>query len=186
MARKLDQIVVVDLEATCWKDRVPPEGQAQDIIEIGLTLLDNDTFERSQKTSILVKPERSTVSEFCTELTTITADMIDSEGVSFAEACLTLRKRFDARERVFASWGDFDRRAVERQCADMGVPYPFGPTHLNAKSLFALAHGLKTEVGLPTALKTLGFELEGTHHRGHDDAWNIARVLAETLKGLRS
>ena len=31
----------------------------------------------------------------------------------------------------------------------------------------------------------LRLPLEGTHHRGHDDAWNIAAVLWETLKKMR-
>ena len=35
------------------------------------------------------------------------------------------------------------------------------------------------------ALAFYGLKLEGTHHRGHDDAWNIAAVLWEVLKKLR-
>jgi inhibitor of KinA sporulation pathway (predicted exonuclease) len=34
-------------------------------------------------------------------------------------------------------------------------------------------------------MKLYGLPLEGTHHRGHDDAWNIAAVLWEVLKKLR-
>jgi inhibitor of KinA sporulation pathway (predicted exonuclease) len=41
----------------------------------------------------LVKPERSTVSEFCTELTTLTQEQVD-QGMSFAEACERLQKRY--------------------------------------------------------------------------------------------
>ena len=33
------------------------------------------------------------------------------------------------------------------------------------------------------SLKALSLPLEGTHHRGHDDAWNIARILGLLLKG---
>jgi hypothetical protein len=32
----------------------------------------------------------------------------------------------------------------------------------------------------------LGPKLEGTHHRGHDDAWNTSAVLWEVLKKLRA
>ena len=35
MARKLDRILVVDVEATCWEGD-PPPGQISEIIEIGL------------------------------------------------------------------------------------------------------------------------------------------------------
>jgi len=32
----------------------------------------------------------------------------------------------------------------------------------------------------------LGWQMEGTYHRGDSDAWNIARVLAHILEGARS
>jgi inhibitor of KinA sporulation pathway (predicted exonuclease) len=32
------------------------------------------------------------------------------------------------------------------------------------------------------ALRHLGLPLEGTHHRGGDDAWNIAAILAWCLR----
>ena len=35
------------------------------------------------------------------------------------------------------------------------------------------------------ALRLLGLPLEGTHHRGGDDAWNIAAVLLALLPLLR-
>jgi inhibitor of KinA sporulation pathway (predicted exonuclease) len=31
------------------------------------------------------------------------------------------------------------------------------------------------------ALEMVDLPLEGTHHRGHDDAWNIGRLLAYML-----
>jgi inhibitor of KinA sporulation pathway (predicted exonuclease) len=41
----------------------------------------------------------------------------------------------------------------------------------------------ESEVGMTTALEKLGLPLEGTLHRGVDDAWNIAKILAKLLKG---
>lgn len=46
MARKLDYIVVVDIEATCWEGKVP-EGMSSDIIEVGVCLLDVNSGERT-------------------------------------------------------------------------------------------------------------------------------------------
>lgn len=183
MARLLDRILVVDLEATCW-DGPPPAGEMNEIIEIGLATLDLETLERGEKTSLIVRPERSRVSSFCTELTTLTQEQVD-EGMSFAAACEELKTRFRSHQRTWASFGDYDRRQVERQCALFGVPYPFGATHLNVKNLLALGRGLRREVGLDRAMKLVGLPLEGTHHRGHDDAWNIAAVLATLLRAQR-
>ena len=183
MARRLDHVLVIDIEATCW-DGEPPPGETADIIEVGVVPLEVSTGRRLLKRSLLVRPGRSAVSAFCTRLTTITPDMA-AGGVAFAEACRVLVKEFDAPKRVWASWGDFDRRQFERQCRETGVPYPFGPTHLNAKTLFALGRGLVHEVGLPQAAALAGVPMEGTHHRGDDDAWNIAGVLATVLRRLR-
>jgi inhibitor of KinA sporulation pathway (predicted exonuclease) len=58
------------------------------------------------------------------------------------------------------------------------VPYPFGPGHLNVKTLFAVCHALPREMGMDAALERLDRPLEGTHHRAGDDAWNIAAILA--------
>ena len=183
MAKKLDYITVIDLECTCW-DGPPPPGQTNEIIEIGLCELNLRTLTAGKPCCIMVRPERSSVSEFCTKLTTLTQADVE-KGVPFIEACRLLKKEHDGKARTWASWGDFDRRQFERQCADARIAYPFGPTHLNVKNLFALVHGLTHETGMDGALQKLGMKLQGTHHRGVDDAANIARILADVLRCRR-
>lgn len=184
MAKKLDKILVIDVEATCWEEKTPPLGQESEIIEIGLCVLNVETGEREEKESILIKPERSTVSDFCTELTTLTAEDL-KYGLSFRDACKLLKTKYLSQDRIFASFGDYDRRQFERQCASFKVGYPFGTTHLNVKNLAALHLGLSIEAGMPTVLAKMKLPLEGTHHRGGDDAWNIAAILAELMKELK-
>ena len=184
MARSLDVVLVVDLESTCWEGS-PPPGQTSEIIEIGLCTVDLNTLKRTEKRSFLVKPVRSEISDFCTELTTLTPDMFAYAG-TLADAVKILKKEYCSKDRLWASWGDYDRRQFERVCKAQNVGYPFGPSHLNVKSLFAAATGIGHEVGLDGAYKQLGLELEGTHHRGDDDAWNIAQILCRLLKTMRS
>lgn len=184
MARRLDLILVIDIESTCW-DGPPPPGQENEIVEIGLATLDLGSGERIDRESLLVRPESSTVSAFCTELTTLTQEQVDG-GISFAEACGWLVERYRSPQRTWASYGDYDRRQFVRQCDSRRIPYPFGPTHLNVKNLLALALGLHREVGMAQAISLLDLSLEGTHHRGGDDAWNIAGILAVLLRRLRS
>jgi hypothetical protein len=43
--------------------------------------------------------------------------------------------------------------------------------------------GLDDEVELKEALALIGQPLVGTHHRGDDDAWNIAALLASVFTG---
>lgn len=179
MAKNLDKIIIVDIESTCWDGKVP-EGQTSEIIEIGICLLDVNSGEITQNEGIIVKPERSEVSDFCTELTTITPDMVE-DGISFAEACRIIKKQYDGQGRAWASYGAYDFKMFQRQCVEMGIGYPFSPSHINVKTLFALKHKLDRETGMDGALKMLGMPLEGTHHRGIDDARNIAKIMYTLL-----
>lgn len=181
--RTLDQIVIVDVEATCWEADPPPD-QTSEIIEIGICLLDVASGERLDRDSILVRPTQSVVSAFCTQLTSLTQEQVE-QGTSFEDACSILRLRFKTKERVWASYGDYDRGMFERQCKRQEVKYPFSARHINVKTLLAATYGLKRETGLSKALNLLGIPLEGTHHRGVDDAWNIAAILSRIILAAR-
>lgn len=63
---------------------------------------------------------------------------------------------------------------------------PLRGRHMNLKTMFTVFHGLNREPGLDVALKHLDIKLEGTHHRGIDDAKNIAKIFIHTLKHFRS
>jgi inhibitor of KinA sporulation pathway (predicted exonuclease) len=180
---RLDRVLVIDIEATCW-DGAPPPGETHDIIEIGVCALDVASCQVEPPQSILVKPQRSQVSQYCTDLTTLTQAQVDA-GVAFAAACQRLRKEFHSRGVAWASWGDYDRKIFEEQCAALKVPYPFGKRHLNIKTIYALMHGLTEEPGMADALTHARLPLVGTHHRGGDDAFNIARLLAGMLAQFR-
>ncbi|WP_128978803.1 3'-5' exonuclease [Streptomyces roseicoloratus] len=172
---------VVDVEATCW-DGQPPAGAVSEIIEIGLTVVDLAARRRVSRHGILVRPARSEVSAFCTELTGLTPAQV-AGGVTFAEACRILTDEHDARTRPWASWGDYDRKQFDRQCRATGTPYPFGRPaehgHTNAKAVFTEAYGLRKRPGMAGALESAGLPLEGRHHRGEDDAWNIAALVLD-------
>jgi inhibitor of KinA sporulation pathway (predicted exonuclease) len=133
-----------------------------------------------EKESILVKPEHSKVSQFCTELTTLTQAQVE-QGITFTEACLILKKKYLSKERIWASYGDYNRWQFERQCQSRNISYPFGSRHINVKNLLAIIHVLPQEGGMAQALELLNIPLEGTHHRGGDDAWNIAGILAKLI-----
>jgi inhibitor of KinA sporulation pathway (predicted exonuclease) len=178
----MDLLNVIDVEATCWEGQ-PPPGAVSEIIEIGLTVVDLEERERLAKHRILVRPRRSTVSAFCTELTGLTQEEVDT-GVEFAEACRVLGDEHRADSRPWASWGDYDRKQFERQCRATSTRYPFGKRHTNVKLVFTEARGLRRRPGMAEALAIAGFPLEGRHHSGADDAWNIAAMVLDlAVKG---
>lgn len=171
-----DKILVIDLEATCWQG-VQPKDQVSEIIEIGICMLDINSGSISDNKGILVKPTKSKVSKFCTELTTITEEMLDNQGISFAEACSLLRTEYVVNQYTWASYGTYDIEMIKSQCQIRGIDYPLSQNHINVKELFTDVKGLKKKVGMNGALHILGLPLEGTHHRGVDDAKNIAKIL---------
>jgi inhibitor of KinA sporulation pathway (predicted exonuclease) len=179
MAAKTDKIIVIDVEATCWMG-VPPEGQRKEIIEIGVVVINVEKESVETSESILVRPKKSKVSSFCTKLTTLTQEQVET-GISFSKACLRLRNEYFSRQYPWASWGDYDRRIFISQCIEDEVKYPFSTTHINAKDLFSLFFKLKKELGMAQSLDYLSLPIEGTHHRAEDDARNIARLLTCSL-----
>jgi len=177
---KRDLILLIDLEATCW-DRKPPAGMYNEIIEIGISALDYRTKEIKLKDTIIVKPQFSEISEYCTNLTSITQEMVDEKGVTLAEACKILEDTYKSKDRIWASWGEYDNNQIKRECKHKKIENPFGRTHINMKPLFSFAYGLHTDYGVGEALEHLGMEFEGNAHRGVDDAYNIARILKKVF-----
>ena len=113
---KNDKIICIDLEATCWDDSDPKTDgkEISEIIEMGYALIDVKTTNIETYGSHIIKPLRSKISKFCTELTGLTQDQVDN-GVRFDEACAMIRKDLGAKMRTWASFGEYDRAMVVDQ-----------------------------------------------------------------------
>ena len=169
-------ILVVDIEATCWEPRRPDERN--EIIEIGIVEIINKEIAR--KESIIVLPPTTEISEFCTTLTTLTPEFVDEHGIEYHEAMDILLRKYRSDKQVFASWGDYDRSAFENNCNWNRAPHPFARNmHLNVKTLFAAKYGYTG--GQERCGRDIGVKMEGTAHRGIDDAYNIAKILLKLL-----
>ena len=101
MAKLLDQILVIDIESTCWQG-YPPPGQSSEIIEVGLCPVEVRKLERLEKRSLLIKPVRSRISEFCTKLTTLSDEHFQTAG-TLADAVGILKKEYRSPDRLWAS-----------------------------------------------------------------------------------
>ena len=178
-----NSVLVVDFEATCWDKHPPPPGEQSEIIEVGWALLDVPSNHLTRSGTILIKPVKSRVSAFCTQLTTITQKMVDDEGVTLKEAFEFLVKELDSKKFSWASYGDYDKNMAYKQCDIFGLYYPFGSVHTNVKTLFKKCYSdHRGSCGMKAAYKAvMGKEIEGTHHRGGDDAKNIATMLGVLL-----
>jgi 3'-5' exoribonuclease 1 len=184
-AENSPHLLVIDLEATCNEERRIPSRQME-IIEIGAVLVEPVNLDTVGEFQTFVKPVRHPVlTPFCTKLTSINpSDVAGAPG--FTEAIAQLRRFIEGRDALFCSWGDYDRRQFEQDARYHKVALPFGGRHLNVKKRFSAELGEETSYGMAGALLRVGLTLLGTHHRGIDDARNIARLLPWCLGRVRA
>ena len=173
------RFVVVDLEATCWEGKHPDRNE---IIEIGAVCYSvGEGVVAAFQT--FVKPKLQPVlSEFCTQLTHITQDEVN-DAPAFPDAF----QRFhdwctQMQPLAFASWGQYDLNQFKSDCRLHDIPL-WIENHVNLKVLFSEITG-RGKSGMKRALYHYEIPLEGTHHRGIDDARNIARILGYMIADL--
>ncbi|HEX7924287.1 MAG TPA: 3'-5' exonuclease [Bradyrhizobium sp.] len=170
-------ILIIDLEATCADDGSVPR-ESREVIELGAVIIatSGDVLATMQRFVCPVEYPRLT--DFCRSLTHIEqADIDIAENWPQVAAELSQFVQLHSVQR-WGSWGDFDRRQIERESLRRGISNPLAELpHKNLKAAFAKAHGIK-QVGMATALQIAGLEMKGEHHRALSDAIHIARLLS--------
>lgn len=167
--------IICDLEATCWAGERHPDRM--EIIEIGAVKLASATGPVLDDFCAFVRPVlEPTLSNFCRELTGITQADVDG-----AESFPAVLQRFQAwmgePPLAFCSWGHYDLNQLRQDCALHNIDFPpHFARNVNVKNAWAAWQGVKPR-GLARAIRLMGMELEGRHHRGIDDARNIARLV---------
>lgn len=174
--------MIMDLEATCCDDNSFPRTEME-IIEIGAVMVDADDLRLLDEFQIFIRPVRHPqLTEFCKKLTTITQQDVEEARV-FSEAVKSFSSWLNNYSNVlFCSWGDYDRKQFAQDCQFHKIENPLSHEHLNIKKEFSKAFQSDKRFGLAQALNHVGLTLEGTHHRGIDDARNMFRLLPYILK----
>jgi 3'-5' exoribonuclease 1 len=167
--------LVVDLEATCDDLNSIPRTEFE-IIEIGAVLVDGASLRPLEEFSTFVRPVwHPFLTPFCTKLTSIRQKDVDRAPL-FAQAIAQLTEFLGEREVVFASWGNYDWNQLTLEAQRNRVVLPNTCGRVNLKSELARRTNDRPR-GMARALASCGLSLDGTHHRGIDDARNIARML---------
>ncbi len=171
------QYIIFDLEATCW-ERSNTLNLSHEIIEIGAVKLDQHLNEISLF-QCFVKPTINPIlSDFCTELTSIQQSDVD-QAPTFEDAIDQFVRWIDDHEPVVLSWGYYDKSQLIKECEEKKVKSEIIQllnNHHSLKHEFAEITKRKP-CGMQKALNILNIELIGTHHRGIDDAQNIAKIF---------
>lgn len=167
--------IIFDLEATCWEKS---KGRKNETIEIGAVLVNEQKeiiSEFVQFIKPIVHPELST---FCTELTSIKQEDVDS-APGFLEATTRFKEWFACGKEpyVLCSWGFYDRNQLKGDSEIHGLNADWVDRHISLKHQYQYLRDLRRGIGMKRALENEGFELDGTHHRGIDDARNITKIF---------
>lgn len=178
---RFDEVIVLDLEATCWSTKEEQDRNYSEIIEIGICRLNALTGEISDAGSIMVKPMFSEVSEFCTELTGHSPEAV-ARGISLYNAMAIIKKEYGLSHKIVAAYGNYDRNKILDECERKNIDRPLPPTYLNISAMATLKLRANKRVGLGQACARFGLKFEGRQHSGRDDAVMAARVLWECIK----
>jgi 3'-5' exoribonuclease 1 len=187
--------IIVDLESTCWEN---DRSRQNEIIEIGAVKLD-ENLNIVSEFQTFVKPKLHPVlSDFCKKLTSIRQEDVD-QAPSFKEALKAFHE-WMGEDYWLCSWGFYDKKQLKMDCELHKLPTGWLRNHISIKH----QHGkmvveelraagkpqsqikrFERGVGMETALKMLNIPLEGTHHRGIDDARNIAKIFVKIFEQLK-
>jgi 3'-5' exoribonuclease 1 len=166
--------VIFDLEATC--DNTDPNW-INEVIEIGAVKI-NQNGNIISEFSKFAKPQFDTIlTEFCTELTSITQDDIDN--AEYLDKVLIEFNEW-SKGSILLSWGGYDIRQLKRDIESQKVDIDWiemKNRHIDFKRWYSNKNKLRKPCGMSKALKLEKLPLDGTHHRGIDDARNISKIF---------
>lgn len=175
------RIVVLDVEATCWKKGV--FSRKKETIEIGAVLL---LLDRAQSKwpefQTFVRPSRlPRLSSFCRELTGITQENVDA-APTFPEALrLFLEWSQPLEQVVLAAWSGYDLWQLDLDLEAHGLPKLAFPV-LDVKKLAARIVGSKSFA--ETVRELAPDAVAMPRHRAIADARRTARILHHLLRPL--
>lgn len=178
-------ICVLDFEATCHEKG----KQNHEIIEFPsiLYLLKDKKLTYITEFREYCKPTGNPLlSEFCTNLTGITQDKIDSADSFhniFKRHQEWLKKHVEnLDDLVFLSCGAWDWGQLEKECRCHKITIPKIYTrYINIKKEFQKAYKNKNPLGMAGMLTFSNMTLIGKHHCGLDDCKNIGRILEKLV-----
>ncbi|MFB0845075.1 exonuclease domain-containing protein [Paenibacillus oleatilyticus] len=172
--------IVFDLEATCWEN---DRTKQNEIIEIGAVKI-NDKLEFVDEFQMFIKPILNPwLSDFCKKLTSITQEDVN-QAEYFPQAIQQFQEWIGKEDYILCSWGFYDKSQLTKDCELNRLDTDWLANHISIKHQHGKMIGKERGVGMEKALDLLKMPLEGTHHRGIDDARNIARIFVRIFDKL--
>lgn len=187
-------LIVIDFEATCFEK--PFNRNKQEIIEFPAVLLNLETGAIEKEFHKYLRPvEIPILSEYCTNLTGITQDTVDSgelildvveefrqwmkKTIKEYELVLPKTKKSNVEGNCgFCTWGNWDFLIqLRNECNRKKVRRPsFFNQWIDLKAIYVEKGTFKDQFTFGDALIQSGIEFVGRPHNGLDDARNTAML----------
>jgi inhibitor of KinA sporulation pathway (predicted exonuclease) len=172
-------LIVLDLEATCWAE--PNILFKSEIIEIGAVKVDLKTNQIVDTFDALIRPTiNPELSDYCTNLTGISTDMVRGSEYFWQVYPKFVRWAGSKQKGLIGAWGDYDKRALERDVNSHNLDWELTERYLNISHFYLLKKGGKKR-GLLKAATESGITFDGPQHRALSDALVAAKIFLTLL-----
>ncbi|EDV27961.1 uncharacterized protein TRIADDRAFT_20827, partial [Trichoplax adhaerens] len=200
--QKFSYVIIIDFEATCWKDN--SSRYSSEIIEFPAVLLNVLTQQIEAVFHQYVQPTiNPKLSEFCKTLTGITQKQVD-DGIPLATCLVSFRKWLDeiiknknirlfnknCRDAghknyyncIFVTWSDWDIGVcLYYECKKKQIKLPTEFYQwIDLRALYKRFYG-KKPTGLNGSMESVGLKFIGREHSGLDDSKNTARLCSKMV-----
>lgn len=172
-------LFILDCKTTVWEHKShQPAGQVSEIINIDVAVVDTVKNQITEHEKIYIKPVKSKVSEYCEKSFGIKQSQLDEDGLSFQEAYRRLRIYYMSKDRLWASWGNYERIILDKQCKSFELETLLSYQGHDIQHLFCLMTGNESP--------TINYALTYTETAPNSNtAVNIANIFIKMAKGLR-
>ena len=169
-----------------------PSGR---IIEIGVAIGDTETNNVLYKEGFIVNPFEK-LNPYITDLTSITEEMIEKEGMFLHEAyekVKALHKQYQCFINPL-TWGGGDSEELKQQLLkdaqlnDTKLEWCFGRRWIDAKTLYVayrVANSKPLSGGLAKAMTKFDLAFVGRKHRAVDDAYNTFKIFWTLMRKMK-
>lgn len=151
-----------------------------EIIEIGAVKLDKNC-NRIDTFSLFVKPECSTLTHHCAEITGISYNELKN-APSFEEAFELFEEWIGDDDFKIYTWSNNDKIQLKKECHIKNLEKKFSRIlnrhWTDLQKLFIRFSGIKQCMNLEKALNSLDIKIEGKLHRAVDDAINTSAIFS--------
>ena len=183
-----EQFAILDLEWTAWEGSVERGWSGPDeeieIVQFGMAVYaDTAAIEEVDSLEVLVRPQiNPDLSDYFTQLTGITQEDVDREGIAFPDALDRVSDFLGNSIDTIHCFGS-DGNVLHINCDLMGIAPPFPLEFFNSvrediTNFLGLADGQVASSDLPDVM---GFSAPGNAHTALADV----RCIAEALRIMR-